>query len=184
MNWKSIAAAICLPVMFSLPLTAQTADEADESVLLEQLAEADQIESMRIARQLDALWSKSGSASIDLLLKRGKDALQAQDTAAAIEHLTALTDHAPDFAEGWHVRASAYFAADLYGPAMADLERALALNPSNYNALFGLGSILEIFGDKERAYEVYLRVQAIHPHHEQVATALERLESEIRGMSL
>lgn len=183
-DWKSIAAAICLIVTFSVPAAGQTADETDESALLEQLAAADRIESMRISRQLDALWSKSGSAAIDLLLKRGKDALEAQEIASAIEHLTALTDHAPDFAEGWHLRASAYFAADLYGPAMADLERALTLNPNNYNALFGLGSILEIFGDKKRAYEAYLKVQAIHPHHEQVAKALERLESEIHGMSL
>ena len=59
---------------------------------------------------------------------------------AAIEHLTALTDHAPDFAEGWHARATAYFRAVLLGPAMDDLQRALVLNPDNFDAVFGLGA--------------------------------------------
>ena len=119
-----------------------------------------------------------------MLLKRGRDALEVQDSRAAIEHLTALTDHAPDFAEGWSARASAYFSQSMFGPAMADLERALALNPNNYNAMFGLGAILEMYGQHARAYEVYQRVKSIHPHHEDVSKALERLKPRIEGTSL
>ncbi|TNF58738.1 MAG: tetratricopeptide repeat protein [Rhodobacteraceae bacterium] len=195
---KCIVAAALLSVAISLPLPgfAQGADGAaegpeepaadltDESALLAQLAVADADEARRLDRQLQALWARSGSAAMDLLLERARDAIEAGDTATAIEHLTALTDHAPDFAEGWHARASAYFQADLYGPAVADLERALALNPRNYNAIFGLGAILETFGDTRRAYEAYQRVRALHPHHEAVGEALERLKPRIEGQSL
>jgi len=121
---------------------------------------------------------------MDLLLKRGRDALEAGDTKAAIEHLTALTDHAPDFAEGWHTRATAYFEAGLYGPALADLERALRLNPNNYNAIMGLAVILETFEQPKLAYEAYLQAQAIHPYHEGVGKALARLKPEIEGETL
>jgi len=153
-------------------------------VLLQQLAEAEQGPARALDRQLQALWSKSGSAAMDLLLKRGRDALEVDEVSVAIEHLTALTDHAPDFAEGWHMRASAYFEAELYGPALADLERALALNPNNYNAIFGLGAILETFGNPEQAYEAYTRVLTIHPHHEDVRKAMERLRPRVEGKSL
>jgi len=183
-NLKRIVAAIAAIVMFSIPLVAESADLTDETVLLEQLAQSDPAEALRLDRQLQALWSKSGSASMDMLLKRGRDAMKVDDVAIAIEHLTALTDHAPDFAEGWHARASAYFEAELYGPALADLERALALNPNNYNAIFGLGAILETFGDEKRAYEAYQRAQAIHPHHEDVTNALTRLRLRIEGQAL
>ncbi len=166
------------------PATAQTADIQDEALLLRQLAEADPAEAKRLDRQLQALWRKSGSASMDLLLKRGRDALELEYINIAIGHLTALTDHAPDFAEGWHARASAYFAANLFGPAMADLERALVLNPNNYNAIYGLGTILEMFGDEAHAYEAYSRAQAIHPHHENVSAALERLKPRVEGKEL
>jgi len=183
-NLKLTVAAIAAIFLFSTPISAQEADLNDESALLEALVLAEPAEAKRLERQLQALWGKSGSAAMDLLLKRGRDALEASDTSAAIEHLTALTDHAPDFAEGWYLRASAYFEAGLYGPSLADLENALRLNPNNYNAIIGLGAMFETFGDPMRAYDAYLRAQAIHPHHEEVGKALERLKPEIEGKAL
>ena len=182
--FQRIVAATCAIVMYSIPLSAQEGDLEDESALLSALATADAEQARGLERQLQRLWSKSGSASMDLLLERGRDALESDDIAAAIDHLTALTDHAPEFAEGWSARASAYFHADLYGPALADLERALALNPNNYTAIFGLGTILETFGDTARAYDAYARAKAIHPHFEDVTKAMDRLRSEIEGQSL
>ncbi|MDU9002711.1 tetratricopeptide repeat protein [Sedimentitalea todarodis] len=183
-KFKTTVAAILAIVMYSIPLSAQSADSEDEQALLGALAEADAEEARGLDRQLQRLWSRSGSASMDLLLQRGRDSLEEDDTAAAIEHLTALTDHAPDFAEGWSTRALAYFHAELYGPALSDLERALALNPNNYNAILGLGALLEEFGDKTRAYQAYTRAQAIHPHHEEVTKALDRLRPGIEGEAL
>ncbi|MDX2483676.1 MAG: tetratricopeptide repeat protein [Pseudodonghicola sp.] len=187
-NLKGIVTATVLFAAICQPLTAQTADsgagKSDESALLSALSEAGPEEAPRLERQLQALWNKSGSAAMDLLLKRGREALESGDTDVAIAHLTALTDHAPDFAEGWHLRASAYFEAGLYGPAVADLEHALALNPNNYGAIFGLGTLLEGFGDTENAYRAYQRAQVLHPHHEDVIKALERLKPEIEGKAL
>ena len=163
---------------------SQSADVQDPNILLNQLADADPVEAMRLDRQLQALWQKTGSPAMDLLVKRGRDALEVEDYAEAVEHLTALPDHAPDFAEGWHMRASAYFEMELYGPAVLDLERALALNPYNYNAIFGLGSLLELFGDDEGAFAAYERALAIHPHHENVTNAIERLKPAVVGKAL
>ncbi len=181
---KAIVAAVLAIVMNSIPLIAQTADSEDEQALLQALAAADADEARRLDRQLQRLWSRSGSPSMDLLLQRGRDALEQDDTATAIEHLTALTDHAPEFAQGWSTRALAYFHAELYGPALLDLERSLALNPNDYNAIIGLGALLEEFGDKTRAYQAYTRAQAIHPHHEEVTRALDRLRPGIEGAAL
>ncbi|MGR3563980.1 MAG: tetratricopeptide repeat protein [Heliomarina sp.] len=180
---RTVAAAFAL-VMYSLPLSSQTADLTDEAALLEELKKADSTEAKRLDRQLQALWSKSGSPALDLLLKRGREALEQEDVDAAIEHLTALTDHAPEFAEGYHARASAYFAKELFGPAMADIERALALNPNNYDAIYGLGAMLETFDYPQRAYNAYVRALAINPHSEPVAAAVERLQGRIEGTSL
>lgn len=173
--------------MFSLPwpVSAQGAEAGDEPALLAALAGADDAaEAARIDRQLQALWSKSGSAAMDLLLQRGRDALEAEELDAAIEHLTALTDHAPEFAEGWHTRATAYFGIGLLGPALEDLEHALALNPNNYNAIFGLGTIFETLGDERRAFEAYTRAASIHPFQDNIAEALERLRPSVQGKTL
>lgn len=185
-NLKAIVAATALTVTFSLPsmTLAQGATPPNEADLLSELALADPVDANAIERELQALWGKSGSPAMDLLLKRGMQALERGETVVAIEHLTALTDHAPGFARGWYERARAYFMGGLYGPSVADLEHALALNPNDYDAIFALGTIFEQFRDPKNAYEAYLRAKAIHPNHEEVTKALDRLAPLVEGKEL
>lgn len=177
-----IVTAVFATVMVSLPLKAAETGEMER--LFIQLKEAEPAEALKIAGEIELLWSQSGSPAFDLLLKRGRDALDAGDSQAAIGHLTALTDHAPDFAEGWHTRSIAYADIGLLGPAMADIERALTLQPKHYNAMISLAAILEQLDYPEMAYEALSQARAIHPHIEDVTTALERLEHEIGGENL
>lgn len=127
------------------------------------------------------LWSRSGSASMDLLLERGREAMREEDYIAAIEHLTALVENAPDFAEGWNARATAYYKAGLVGPALADIGRTLTLEPRHFGALSGLGLILEETGQTEAAIRAYEAALAIHPHRPDLREAIERLEDELQG---
>lgn len=139
---------------------------------------------MRIDSNLRSEWSKSGSASMDLLLRRGREALEEDDTDAAIAHFTALTDHAPEFAEGWHGLARAYFEAELYGPTLDALGRVMILNPEHYHAIFGLGALFLQFDDYARADRAFRAVLDLNPHHEEAKEALERLKREGIGRDL
>ena len=166
------------------PAFAQNVPTDDPQILLERLAEPDQDRWQRIERQITRIWSRSGSASVDLLLQRGRDAMQDGQSEAAIEHFSAVIDHAPEFAEGWHARATAWFMTGRLGLAMADLEQALALNPQHFLAMMGLGRILEDTGYPEQARAVMLQVRAIHPHRDDVKAALERLDKAVQGVTL
>jgi len=166
-----------------LPFAA-AAQELNTDEMLAELALADESDAQALERDIRRGWSVSGSQSANLLLKRGRDALRAKKVEIAIEHFTALTDHAPDFAEGWHMRASAYYQAELYGPAIEDLGRTLALNPNHFDAIQGLGAVFEQLRDYDRAYEAYSQVLAIHPHHAAVIEAMERIESRVKGPAL
>ncbi|MGR3544817.1 MAG: tetratricopeptide repeat protein [Paracoccus sp. (in: a-proteobacteria)] len=159
-------------------------DGADMEALFSRLADPDS-ESWRLAES-DILreWSRSGSPAIDLLLKRGEDALDRGDIPAAIGHLTALTDHAPDFAAGFQMRASAYAAAGQYGPAIADLARALELEPRQFAALTQLGGMLEEIGEDERALQAYRASLKIHPHQQEAIDAVARLERAQTGTDI
>ncbi|MEM7520158.1 MAG: tetratricopeptide repeat protein [Pseudomonadota bacterium] len=151
---------------------------------LERLKSATEDEAKRIASEIELEWSKSGSAAMDLLLRRGKDAIEAGNFTLAIGHLTALTDHAPGFAEGFHARAEAYYRADLYGPALDDLQTTLELDPTHYDAIFGLGTMFQAFGDARRAADLFRRVLVLHPNHENAIQALERLKRDGIGREL
>ncbi len=129
-------------------------------------------------------WSVSGSPAADFLLMRGREALEERDLGAAIEHLTALTDHAPDFAEGWNARATAYFRAGMFGPSIADVQRVLALNPRHFGALTGLGLMLEEMGEFDDALAAFEAARAIHPHRPDIDQAVERLTRLQEGRTL
>jgi tetratricopeptide (TPR) repeat protein len=166
-----VACALCASA--NAQSTADDGEKLDE--LFAELAEPGREDWNRVENEINRIWSRSGSPAMDMLLRRGSEAMEAEDYRAAIEHLTALTDHAPDFAEGWHARATAFFRAGLYGPALDDLQQALILNPNNYNAMFGLGIMFMEFGDTARAAEAFDRVLEIHPHHERAREARARL---------
>lgn len=152
--------------------------------LYEELADPDNSSWQRAEADLLREWSKSGSAAMDLLLKRGQEALKAGDNALAIEHFTALTDHAPDFAEGWNGRATAYFLEGRFGPSLWDIRRVLALNPHHFGALAGLGTILQEMGRQEAARDAFRASLALNPHQKAVAEALGRLETALAGTDI
>lgn len=182
-NYKSAVAAFLLASGLMAGAAASEKDKA--TALLHDLAEAEDARTAdRLERQLFQEWAKSGSASVDLLLKRGQDALEVDDVEAALDHLTALTDHAPEFAEGWHALALAYFRLQMFGPAADALERTLALNPRHFGALRGLGAIFEQVDKPMLAYDAYSRVLSLRPHESDVIEAMKRLEGRIEGISL
>ncbi len=170
---------ICLLTV--LPAAAQS-DRLTQ--LFDTLPGAQEDEWEAIEDEIWDLWSQSGSPAMDLLLMRGRAALAEDDTQAAIEHFTALVDHAPDFAEGWNARATAYFVAGMYGPSLADIRRTLALEPRHFGALSGLGVIFEELGDEQRALAAFRAVLAIHPHRPDVIEAVERLQLRVMGKAI
>lgn len=182
---KPIVAATLLTVTFSLPLRSEDAENgAFPPDMLGALKQADPAEAKRLADEIALRWEQSGSPAMDLLLKRGKDAAQRGDLTTAIDHLTALTDHAPDFAEGWHLRASLYFQNGQIGPAMYDLEQTLHLNPNHFRALYGLGVIMEQLDRPQLALEAYQLALAIYPHYDDAKQAIERIGVRAKGRDL
>ncbi|KFE36705.1 tetratricopeptide repeat protein [Thioclava atlantica] len=149
-----------------------------------ELADPDDANWARAEADIRRAWSRSGSAVMDLLFQRGERALDQGDAEAAIEHFTALTDHAPDFAAGWNGRATAYFMAGLYGPAASDIAHTLKLEPRHWGALAGLGAILEEMGDNKRALEAYRASFALNPHQQDVKDAIARLDKAHQGTAL
>ena len=175
----ALAALLC-----GVPLLAGAQEQSRVDELLDRLAQPDLRNWPVIEDEIYMLWSRSGSATADYLLSRGQEALAAGDFEAAYEHLTALTDHAPDFAEGWNARATMFFQANRYGPSIADIQRVLALEPRHFGALTGLGFMLEEMDLLEDALRAFEAAEAIHPHREEIRDAIDRIERAMGGQTL
>ncbi len=164
-----------------MTVEARLREREDLDLLFAELAQPEGEAWARAETDIMRIWSRSGSAAMDLLYKRGEAALDAGDSVTAIGHLTALTDHAPDFAAGWYLRAVAFYSDGDFGPALADLQRTLALEPRHFAALTQLGTMLEELGDRPRALEAFRLSLKIHPHQQDAADAVTRLEQETQG---
>ena len=175
---KCALKALCASLVFLTPAFAQD-NEID--ALLEGLKSADASAAVQIEGRIQSLWSQSGSDAMDLLLDRGREALGEGDIKTAILHFSALIDHAPDFAEAYNARATAYFQDQKYGLALEDIRRTLALNPIHFGAMSGLAIIFEEIGRPEGALAAWREVQRLHPTREGMAESIQRLENSLEG---
>lgn len=178
---KSVVTAVYLATAAGAALAQDTTD-LDQ--LMAELADPSTQNWEQVERRIRLEWSKSGSPAMDLLLQRGEEAMMHEDWQLALEHFTALTDHAPDFAEGWNARATVYFQLGLYGPALDDIGHTLALNPKHFSALSGLAIILEELDKGPDALEVWQMLAEIHPHRPETQDALQRLGQAYGGVPL
>jgi len=179
-----VVAAILLAAGLVVLPPAAAAQTEELDPLFETLASPDLEDWQSVEDEIIRHWSRSGSSAMDLLLQRGTEAMEAGDFDTALEHLTALTDHAPDFAEGWNTRATVLFQKERYGLAIEDIKRTLALNPRHFGALSGLGIIMEELGEDEIALGAFRAAVSIHPHRPNLNEALKRLERKVLGRTL
>lgn len=178
-------AVAALLLISATTLAAQTSDQPDRlSQLLDRLADPETGNWEIVEQEIIQRWSISGSATADLLLRRGVNAMDAGEFETAIQHFTALVDHAPEFAEGWNLRATAYYQAGLIGPSIYDVQMVLALNPDHFGALVGLGIMLEELGDFDNALIALQEARAIHPHRPDIEGAIGRLETALEGQPI
>jgi len=144
--------------------------------LFAELAEPGRADWEKVEGQIGGIWARSGSSAMDLLLRRGNEAMEAEDYPAAIEHFSALVEMAPDFAEGWNARATTYYLMGEFSLSMADIEHVLVLEPRHFGALSGLGFMFEAMDQPKLALEAFEAVHALNPNRPNVNEAITRLE--------
>jgi Flp pilus assembly protein TadD len=124
---------------------------------------------------------QSGSASIDLLMTRAAALLQADDKDTAGKILDAVTHVAPDYAEGWHQLGKLEADAGHDEAAMVSFQKAVTLNPRQFEAQMELGDMLADYGAKPAALASYKKALALDPHLEGLDKRVQQLAREVEG---
>ena len=177
-------AFVSLFLIFSAIPHASAQNTALDGLFL-QLQDDDQEADLEaIEQDIWQEWRKSGSDAVDFLLERGMAAMQEGQMRQAISHFTTVIEQAPEFAEGYNMRATAYFMMNQYGLSVADIERTLALEPRHFGALGGLGMIMERTDRPKQALFAYEKLLEVHPKSPQAKDAVERLKDALEGTAL
>lgn len=114
--------------------------------------------------QIWAIWGETGDDKAAALMALGRGAMQAGAHSAALIAFDKVVALAPDFAEGWNLRATVHYLLDELDASLADIAKTLALEPRHFGALSGRGLVYMKKGDLERALQSFEAALAINPH--------------------
>ncbi len=169
-------------ILATLPSPAW-ADQTDARLdgLFEVLATTSDMEAARAAEaEIWRIWFESGSEEIDALMVEGVVAMSTQRLEDAIALFGQITERAPEFAEGWNKRATAYYLNDDHVASVRDIQRTLVLEPRHFGAISGMGLIFLGRGDEAGALAAFEAVLVIHPGAPGARQRVEELRKRLR----
>lgn len=143
--------------------------------------ESDADKANLIAEEIWAIWLNSGSASVDLLLRRGTVADKAEENELARRMFDHVTTINPDYAEGWARSGRLAYEEDDYNRAVVELTESLVIEPRHFFALWTLGNIMEELGREEEALLIYTQAHKLYPAMPTIKQRKEYLENSIQG---
>jgi len=159
--------------------------EAKLNDLFVKLAEREDEESANlVAEEITAIWIESGSASVNLLLRRGSEASAKGNPKLARKMYNYAVDLSPDFAEAWARSARLALTQKDYNRALNESLKTLALEPRHFYTLWTLGNTLEALNRPDDALETYREANELYPELKVVKDRLEELETEVDGTVL
>jgi tetratricopeptide (TPR) repeat protein len=158
----SLFGAAILAPLPSLAWADQT--DARLDALFEVLATTSGMPAAQAAEaEIWRIWIESGREEIDALMVEGVLAMSNQRFEDAIALFRQITERAPEFAEGWNKRATAYYLNDDHVASVRDIQTTLALEPRHFGAISGMGLIFLSRGDEAGALAAFEAVLVIHP---------------------
>lgn len=186
MRVTAILFALLVPIAVQAATApAQRAAKPPLDTLFGQLRQAGSSEDAKpIEERIGQIFLQSGSPTVDLLMSRAVAAMTAKDNVTANKLLEAVTDVAPDYAEGWHARANLQRALRDDGGAMVSLGHVILLNPRQFTALYELGNMMEDYGDKTGALKLYRKALALDPQLEGARKHVDALTRDVEGQGI
>ncbi len=145
---------------------------------------ADAYEAKGVSDQIERIWAKSGSDTVDLLMVRANRAIKVKQYDVALDLLDSILALEPGWAEGWNKRATVLFLQDDFDGSMRDIRQTLALEPRHYGAIVGIGMIYQKMEDPKRALKAARAALAINPFLAGAKSFVERYARQVEGDSL
>jgi tetratricopeptide (TPR) repeat protein len=171
------------PDYSKLPPKAERQARLDD--LFIKLAEREDEESANlVAEEIVAIWMESGSASVNLLLRRGSEASAKGNPKLARKMYNYAVDLSPEFSEAWARSARLALTQKDYNRALNESLKTLELEPRHFYTLWTLGNVLEVLNRPDEALETYREANRLYPELKAVKERLAQLEIEIGGTVL
>ena len=153
--------------------------------LFDALKAAPDEESARaVESRIWAIWMKTPSDTVALLMTRARVALEQHDADVALKLLDAIIKLHPDYTEAWMKHTTQNNMRGGGARAGGGGGGGRRRGPRRGGARAGRGGILEDSGDDMHAREVFRRALAINPHLEKVPEMGKTLTEKVEGRDI
>ena len=163
----------------TIPLKNRSAQEIREESLDRLFASLRKASGEQAAKATEEkiweLWSRSDSATAEVLLGQAVMAMGAADNAASLEILDRIIAAYPTYAEAWNKRATLHFMIGNYETSLSDIEKVLDLEPRHFGALAGRGMIYQRQGKWSEALSAFREALSMNPNMVGVKNAVQDL---------
>jgi hypothetical protein len=128
--------------------------------LFERLGKAtDDTEAKFLTTAIERVWLRSGSDTADLLMTRAGEAMQSKDWTLTQEVLDKVV-------------------------TMEDIAHTLALEPRHFDALAGLGFVLQKIDMNKRALQAFRKALDVNPRQAELRKIVEKMAIEVDGRDI
>jgi len=159
---------------------ARVGTSADADLVIEALYDSDPEVRVHAEAAVWQLWSRSGDAEADRLLKSGIQRMEDGQLRQAVDVFTRITERKPEFAEGWNKRATAYYLMGDFDHSLKDCAEVIKRNPQHFGALSGYGMIYLRLGRPETALGYFERALEINPNMKGVEESIKLIRHKLR----
>ena len=111
------------------------------------------------------------------LMMRGIAEMQQHQLKQSVETFSKLIEIAPDLAEAWNKRATAYWLLGNFPASLNDICETVKREPRHFGAYSGLGMIRAEMGEYPRAVAAFELAKKHNPHIVGIDDEIERLKA-------
>lgn len=138
----------------------------------------------RVTGEIWSIWRESGSPGLDMKMLEGRRFMKQGILHSALGNFDFIVRVQPDFAEGWHKRATVHYLMGNFPASIEDIEKTVALEPRHFGAYAGLGLIYLRMGEEKAALKALERAVEINPHLSGTRHEVEILRRKLNGRKL
>lgn len=149
-------------VQMAGPLPEIRAKEQEE--LFASLRKASTPEkSHAIASRLRQSFVRTGSDSLDVMLRWAETALNQSRDAEAQDFIDEVMSQRSDLASVWLLRSRLHLRRNELAPALSDMRQAMILEPRNFDVLINYATLLRETGNSKGALRLYEQALTVYP---------------------
>lgn len=184
----TLISALSASVGLAQSTSTPTAKATSLNALFDRLKTAsDEYEAGKIEKEIGELWGQSGRPEIDGQFTQATFPFAEGKFQSALQILDEIVQRAPDWTEGWYMRATVHTILGLQSVAgafdrcLADAERVLQLEPRHFHALRTMAACHEGKGEFREALAAHRKALAFHPFLQGSLDMIPELEKKLGG---